>query len=365
MTQTHQQPDELSIQIADRWIGPAHAPFIVAELSANHGGDFDRAVRIIEGAAEAGADAVKFQAYTADSLTIESDKQDFLLTGDTLWKGKRLHDLYAEAATPYDWFPELFGLCRKQGLIPFASPFDNEAVTMLESLDAPAYKIASFEAVDHQLIEACAATGKPLIISTGLCTDEEVEDAVNAARNGGATSIVLLHCSSSYPALPEEANLLSIPALANWFAVPAGYSDHTLGTISSAAACALGACLIEKHVIDAPEPPTADSAFSLTPDLLAKLVEDCRAAWIARGNVRNGPTPSEIPNLAFRRSLYAVENIEKNETFTPSNVRSIRPGHGLAPKHLEAVLGQAAARNVEKGEPIDWEMVAGSDSPAS
>jgi pseudaminic acid synthase len=361
----HPQSDEFSVQIADHWIGPAHAPFIVAELSANHGGSFDRAVRIIEGVAAAGADAVKFQAYTADSLTIESDKQDFLISSDTLWKGRRLHDLYAESATPYDWFPDLFALCREKGLIPFASPFDNDAVTMLESLDAPAYKIASFEAVDNQLISCCAATGKPLIISTGLCTDDEIEEAINSARDAGARDIILLHCNSSYPALPDEANLLSIPALANWFAVPIGYSDHTLGTISSAAACALGACLIEKHVIDKSQPPTADSTFSLTPDLLVKLVEDCRAAWTVRGSVRNGPTPSEQASLAFRRSLYVVENIKRGEIFTSVNVRSIRPGHGLPPKHLESVIGQTATRTIEKGEPLDWNMVSGSDVPAS
>ena len=348
---------DTTVEIAGRRIGLSQPPFIVAELSANHGGSFDRAVRIIEGAAAAGAHAVKFQAYTADSLTLNSDRPDFLLSGETLWKGRRLHDLYAEAATPYDWFPDLFSLCRDSGLIPFASPFDDAAVEMLASLDAPAFKIASFEAVDHNLIKTCAETGKPIIISTGLCTIKDIEEAVNAGQKADAKDIILLHCNSSYPAIPEEANLASIPDLASRFGIPVGYSDHTLGTQSAALACALGACLIEKHVIDSPDPETADSAFSLTPDLLAQLVKECHNAWIARGKIKDGPTPSEQTSLAFRRSLYAVEDIDQGEEFTPSNVKSIRPGHGLAPKYLPDILGCTAVRAIDKGEPLEWSMV--------
>ncbi len=349
---------ETCVEIAGRRIGASYSPFIVAELSANHGGSFERAIRIIEGAATAGVHAVKFQAYTADSLTLNSDRPDFLLSGDTLWKGRRLHDLYSEAATPYEWFPDLFALCRDRGLIPFASPFDNAAVEMLASLDAPAFKIASFEAVDHDLIKTCAETAKPIIISTGLCTIKEIDEAVNVGLKAGAKEIVLLHCNSSYPAVPEEANLASIPDLAHRFGIPVGYSDHTLGTMSSALACAIGAYLIEKHVIDSSEPETADSAFSLTPDLLKKLVDDCRSAWVVRGQVNDGPTPSEQSSLAFRRSLYVVENIKKGELFTPTNIKSIRPGHGLTPKRLSEVLGRTALRTLEKGEPLDWSMVA-------
>ncbi len=328
-------------------------------------GIYDRAIRIIDGAAKAGADAVKFQAYTADSLTLDSDREDFLISGDTLWKGKRLHALYAEAATPYDWFPDLFAYCRKSGLIPFASAFDRDAVDMLASLDAPAFKIASFEAVDTDLIAACAATGKPMVISTGLCTLVEIEEAVTAARQAGSKDIVLLHCNSAYPANLEEAHLTSIPYLTERFKIPVGYSDHTIGTLSSAAACALGACVIEKHMIDAPEPETADSAFSLTPDLLTKLVEDCHSAWESRGSIKDGPSPTERPSLVFRRSLYAVDNIAEGETFTMSNIRSIRPGNGLPPKHLPSILDRTAARAIERGEPLDWSMIEGGDGQNS
>lgn len=361
--QTPSPDDDNSIRIHDRWVGPNHPPFVIAELSANHGGSIERAIRIIDGAAKAGAQAVKFQAYTADSLTIDSEQDEFLLTGKSLWSGRRLYDLYTEAATPYDWFPTLFEHCRNNGLIPFASPFDRNAVEMLEGLNAPAYKIASFEAVDLELISICAATGKPLIISTGLCTRDEIRDAIDAARSAGGKDIILLHCNSAYPANANEANLLNIPSLQEHLSVLVGYSDHTLGTRSSAAACALGACVIEKHVIDSPEPPTADSAFSLTPDLLSELVEDCHAAWVARGQVQDGPTETEKGSLHFRRSLYVVADMEAGEQFTPLNVRSIRPGHGLPPKHLNDILGKTASHSLKKGKALNWSMIQDRQSP--
>jgi pseudaminic acid synthase len=354
-----------AILIDNRKVGVEHPPFIIAELSANHGGDFNRAIRIIDGAANAGADAVKFQAYTADSLTINGEQDDFLLTGESLWKGQRLYDLYAAAATPYEWFPDLFDYCRKKNLIPFASPFDEAAVDMLQSLDSAAYKIASFEAVDHGLIAACAATGKPLIISTGLCTHAEIGEAVHCARSAGSKDIILLHCNSSYPAKEDEANLVTIPALCDEFGVLTGYSDHTLGTDSAAAACALGACVIEKHVIDSRKPETADSAFSLTPDLLEKLVRACRNAWTARGSIHDGPTETEKGSLAFRRSLYVVADIEAGEPFTSNNIRSIRPGHGLPPKFLKDILGKQAAHPLKRGESLQWEMVKDSERSVS
>ncbi|MFL2771686.1 MAG: pseudaminic acid synthase [Rhodospirillaceae bacterium] len=348
-----------TIQIGNREVGVRHPPLIIAEISANHGGDYNRAIRIIDGAAEAGADAIKFQAYTADSLTINSKKDDFLLAGPSLWQGQRLYDLYTSSATPYEWFPSLFRHCRERNLIPFASPFDENAVDMLKDLESPAYKIASFEAVDHGLISACAATGKPLIISTGLCNRAEIQEAIAAAQSAGGKDIVLLHCNSSYPAKRNEANLMNITALAKEFNVPVGYSDHTLGTISAAAACAIGACMIEKHVIDSPFPKTADSAFSLTPDLLKNLVQDCYAAWTSRGCMHDGPTETEKASLIFRRSLYIVKNITAGERFTSENIRSIRPGYGLPPKYMSNILGKPATRALEIGEALQWEMVEG------
>lgn len=354
MTSNHVSP---YLEIAGRRVAPDAPPFIVAELSANHGGDLDRALRIIKMAAEAGADAVKFQAYTADSLTLDSARAEFTISGDSLWKGRRLYDLYREAATPYAWFPELFAACRAHGVTPFASPFDRAAITMLEDLNAPAYKIASFEAVDLDLITACAETGKPLIISVGLCTPDEIEDAVAAAHRAGNQEIILLQCTSVYPANADEADLLTIPALAERFGVLVGYSDHTLGTVSSAAACALGACLIEKHVIDTREPPTADSAFSLLGPDLAALVAGCREAWLARGTVRDGPSASEQDSLVYRRSLYVTAAVAAGDVFTRENVRSIRPGLGLKPKYLADVLGKRASRAIDPGEPLTWDMI--------
>lgn len=352
---------EPNVFIQDRRIAADEPPFIIAELSANHGGDFDRAARIIALAAKAGADAVKFQAYTADSLTIESDRPEFTIDGSSLWSGRTLHALYREAATPYEWFPDLFALCRKQGVIPFASPFDRAAVEMLEALDAPAYKIASFEAVDLDLISACAETGKPIIISVGLCSIEEIAEAVNTASVAGNTDLILLQCTSAYPAQPEEADLLTIPALQDRFGTLVGYSDHTLGTVTSVAACALGATVIEKHVIDAREPTTADSAFSMTGPEFAALISACHQAWGARGGVREGPSAIEQQSLKFRRSLYVTSDIAEGEMFTSENIRSIRPGHGLAPKHLREILGCRASRALSAGDPLDWDMILLSD----
>jgi pseudaminic acid synthase len=343
--------------IDGRRVGPGEPPYIIAELSANHGGDLARARRIIELAAEAGADSIKFQVYTPDSITIRSEKPDFLIEGESLWTGKRLYDLYKEAATPYEWFPELFAHARALGITPFASPFDLEAVKLLQSLDAPAYKIASFEAVDLELIEACARTGKPVIISTGMCDADDIADALGTARKAGGTDIALLKCTSSYPATAAEANLATIPAMARKFGVPVGVSDHTLGTVVSVAACALGACLVEKHVIDARAPATADSAFSLLPDDLGRLVNETRAAHEAVGRESYGPGERERASLQYRRSLYAVADIKAGAELTRSNVRWIRPGMGLVPKHLPAVLGRKAKHDIETGTPLSWDLI--------
>lgn len=353
-------PPELII-IENHHVGPHHPPFMVAELSANHGGDFDRAIRIIDRAAAAGAHAIKFQAYTADSLTLDTDRAEFLIDGKNPWSGQRLHALYQSAATPYEWFPGLFQHCREKGVIPFASPFDQHAINMLESVGCNAYKIASFEAVDHELISACAKTGKPLIVSVGLCTQEEIREAVSVARAFGASDVLLLQCNSAYPSPPKEANLLTIPNLISRYGVLAGYSDHTLDSISSVAACALGACVIEKHVIDSRVPETPDSSFSVTPPEFERLTKDCYAAWKLRGTVRDGPTASEQGNLAFRRSLFAVSDISAGEPFTETNIASLRPGHGMAPKHLAKVLTKIAKRDILEGEPLNPSMMIDGD----
>ena len=345
------------IVIDNRSIGPNHLPYIIAELSANHGGDLQRARRIVQMAAECGADAIKFQAYTADSLTLDCDMPDFVIASDNPWKGRRLYDLYAEAATPYDWFPELFAYARKLGITPFASPFDTKAVAMLENLEAPAYKIASFEAVDVELIAACAATGKPVIVSTGLCSLEDIEDVVKTFRQAGGRELALLVCSSAYPSDPKELNLSVVADMAVRFGVPTGFSDHTLGAAVAIAACAMGACIVEKHVIDSRTPPTADSAFSALPEELADLVTGCRTAFLARGRVDYGLSEREKQSTVFRRSLYAVRDIDSGEAFTDSNVRSIRPGYGLLPKEKPNLKGRRANRRIMRGEPLSWELV--------
>ena len=343
--------------IDGRKVGAGEPPYIIAEMSANHGGDLARARRIVELAAQAGADSIKFQVYTADSLTIRSEKRDFLIESESLWTGKRLYDLYAEAATPYEWFPELFAHANSLGITPFATPFDLNAVKLLQDLNAPVYKIASFEAVDLELIEACARTGKPVIISTGMCDADDIADALQAVRGAGGRDVALLKCTSSYPATAAEANLSTIPAMAKKFGVPVGISDHSLGTAVSVAACALGACLVEKHVIDAREPSTADSAFSLLPDDLVRLVEETRMAHDAIGHEAYGPGDRERASLQYRRSLYAVAEIKAGALLTRQNVRSIRPGMGLVPKHLNAVLGRKAKQDIDAGTPLSWDLI--------
>jgi N-acetylneuraminate synthase len=290
-------------------------------------------------------------------MTLDSDKPGFVIVADNLWKGERLFDLYMRAATPYEWFPELFKIAREEGIIPFCSPFDERAVEMLEALDAPAYKIASFELVDVELIARAARSGRPLIISTGMGVESEIADALAAARAVGAKEIALLKCTSSYPADPGESNLATIPTMAQRFDVPVGLSDHTLGINVPVAACAIGACIVEKHFIDAREPVTADSVFSALPDELAAMVKGCREAAVARGNVFYGPMPHESESLAFRRSLYAVRDIAEGEAITRENVRSIRPGFGLPVKELRGILGRPAKVAIARGTPMSWDLI--------
>lgn len=343
--------------IDGRPIGSDQKPYIIAELSANHGGDLERAKKIIRLAAEHGADAIKFQAYTADEMTLDCDRPDFVVQADNPWKGERLHALYQRAATPYEWFPELFAAARQAGITPFASVFGLQGLALMEQMGSPAFKIASFEAIDLELVAACARTGKPLIVSTGLCARQEVEDILDAFHAAGGSDIALLRCNSAYPADPREAHLATIPDMIARFGVPVGYSDHTTTSLQAVVAVGLGACIVEKHVIDAREPATADSTFSCLPEQLGELVTACHAAWQARGEISYGPQQREKQSLAFRRSLYACVNIAAGETLTTQNVRSIRPGFGLLPKHLPEIVGRRAARDIQRGEAISWKMV--------
>jgi len=345
-----------NFEIAGRAVGHDMPPYIVAELSANHNGDIQKAFDIMAAAKTAGAGAVKLQTYTSDTITIDCDGPEFRIEGG-LWDGRSLYELYQEAATPWDWHQALFDKGRELGITVFSAPFDATAVDLLVSLDAPAYKIASFEMIDLPLVARVAATGKPMIMSTGMASLGEIAEAVATARSAGAVDLLLLHCISAYPAPPEECNLQTIAHLRDAFDCAVGLSDHTLGTAVSVAAVASGACLIEKHVTLDRGDGGPDSAFSLEPLELADLVADTRTAWAACGTVKYGSTSSEGGNRQFRRSLYVVENIAKGETITEKNVRSIRPGFGLAPKYLPQVLGQRARHALKRGTPLDWSAV--------
>ncbi len=343
--------------IAGRPVGLTHPPLVIAELSGNHNGSLDRALALIDAAADAGAEAVKLQTYTPDTITIDHDGPGFRVESG-LWAGRTLHDLYAEAFTPYEWHAPMFEHARKRGLIAFSSPFDDTAVDLLEGLDAPAYKIASFEAIDLPLIERAARTGKPLIISTGMTSPEEIDEAMAAAEGAGGGGVALLHCVSAYPARCEDANLRAIPRLAADHRCVSGLSDHTPGTSTAVAAVALGASIIEKHFTLARADGGPDSAFSLEPDELGRLVQDCRNAWVALGDASLTRVADEEANKQFRRSLYIVRDVARGTMLTADDVRSIRPGFGLPPKHLAQILNRSAARNLKRGEPVAWDMLA-------
>ena len=331
----------------------------MAEVSANHNQSLARAVEIVRSARRAGADAVKLQTYTPDTLTIDSDREWFRVPDTTPWAGKTLYQLYGEAYTPWEWHPELFRVAREEGLVCFSTPFDATAVAFLEELGTPAYKVASFELVDIPLLEVIGRTGKPVIMSTGMATREEIHEAVSTLRASGSGAVALLKCTSAYPAPPESMNLRTIPNLQETFGVVAGLSDHTMGGAVAVAATALGAAIIEKHFTLSRADGGADAPFSIEPDEFRQMVRDIRQAECALGKVSYEPTAEELGSISFRRSLFVVEDIAAGVSFTRSNVKSIRPGHGLAPKFLKDVLGRTAVRRVERGTPLTWDIVNG------
>jgi N-acetylneuraminate synthase len=344
-------------EIGRRRVGAGAPVFIIAEMSANHRGDFDEARRLLREAARAGADAIKLQTYTPSTMTLDSDDAPFRIGAGTVWEGRTLWDLYGEAATPWEWHADLQRLASELDLEFFSSPFDATAVDFLESLDVPAYKIASFELGDQALLRRVAETGKPVLASTGMATFAEIEEAVAIVRSAGNGDLALLKCTSAYPAPADEVNLRTIPYLADRFGVPVGLSDHTLGIAVPVAAVALGARVIEKHLTLSRGAGGPDAAFSLEPSEFAAMVDAVRTAEAALGAVRQGATDHEVASQVFRRSLFVVEPVRAGEILTRDNVRSIRPGHGLPPRHLEEVLGRRARVDIDRGTPLAWELL--------
>lgn len=359
---TIDDPDPLPI--AGRPVGPGHPAYVVAELSGNHNGDLETAKAIVRAAAEARADAVKLQTYTPDTLTIDSDAEPFRVTGGTLWDGETLYGLYAKAMTPWDWHPKLKDVAEDAGIDLFSTAFDLTAVDFLEEMGVPVHKTASFEIVDLELLAYMAEQGRPMIVSTGMSTDDEIDDAVRTVRDHGDPPLALLRTNSAYPADPSEMDLATIPDMQERWGVPVGLSDHTLGSASAVVAVALGACIVEKHITLDRSAGGPDAEFSMEPDEFAALVQDVRTAEQAVGDVRYGPTEGEEKSLVFRRSLFVVEDVAEGEELTRDNIRCIRPGHGLAPKHLEDVLGRRAARDIARGTPLNWDLVADGEGDA-
>lgn len=346
-------------KIADRWIGPNHKPFIIAEMSGNHNQSLDRALAIVDAAAEAGADAIKLQTYTADTMTINAKHGLFNIDDDSsLWKGHNLYDLYQLAYTPWDWHKEIFDRAKEHGMIAFSSPFDSTSVDFLESLNVPVYKVASFENTDMPLLRKIAQTGKPVIMSTGVTNLSDIDESVRTLREYGCKDLVLLKCTSTYPATPETCNINTIPHMAQMFeGVSVGLSDHTMGIGVPLAAIGLGACVVEKHFTLSRADGGVDSAFSLEPQELKSLVIEAERAFLSKGKISYGIQASEENSRKFKRSIYVVNDIQEGEEFSPSNLRVIRPGDGLEPKHFETILGKKARKNIQAGTPLSWEVL--------
>ena len=347
------------INIAGRKIGPDQPPFVIAEMSGNHNQSLDRALAIVDAAAKTGAHALKIQTYTPDTMTLDLDEREFRITDkNSLWEGATLYKLYGEASTPWEWHLPIFNRARALGMIPFSTPFDGTSVDFLESLNVPCYKIASFENTDLPLIRKVAATGKPMIISTGMASIAELDETVRAAREAGCKELVLLKCTSTYPATPENTNLLTIPHLQTLFNCEVGLSDHTMGVGVSVASVALGASVIEKHFTLSRADGGVDSAFSMEPDEMFSLVIESERVWKAMGVVSYGPTKAEQKSLQYRRTLYIVEDVKAGDVLTDKNLRAIRPGFGLRPKYYEIFIGKKISKDVKRGTPLTWDLIS-------
>ncbi|SFJ77600.1 pseudaminic acid synthase [Halobacillus dabanensis] len=348
----------MEIKIGEQRVGPDHPPFIIAEMSGNHNQSIDRALEIVEQAAKAGAHALKIQTYTADTMTLDHKSDEFHIgDAESLWKGKSLYELYQEAYTPWNWHKKIFERCRELGMIGFSTPFDESSVDFLESLRVPLYKIASFENTDLPLIKKVAKTGKPVIISTGMATAGEITEMVEAFESAGGKDLILLKCTSSYPATPKNSNIVTIPHMKDLFQCQIGLSDHTLGTGVAVASVALGATVVEKHFTLARKDGGVDAQFSLEPEEMKELVEETERAWQSLGKVNYGPTASEKKSGKYRRSLYITEDLKSGDTLTESNFRAIRPGYGLPPKYYELLLGKKVNADVKRGTPMSWDLI--------
>jgi N-acetylneuraminate synthase len=346
------------MNIGGIFIGQGYQPFIIAEMSGNHNQSLERALQIVDAVAKSGANALKIQTYTPESMTLNLDKGEFHIADeDSIWDGQSLYELYSKAYTPWEWHKPIFDRARKQGLIAFSTPFDNKSVDFLEDLSVPCYKIASFENTDLPLIRRVAETNKPMIISTGMATVAELDETVRAARDAGCKDLILLKCTSTYPAMPEGTNLNTIPHLRDLFECEVGLSDHTLGIGVSVSSVALGASVIEKHFTLNRDDGGVDSIFSMEPDEMAQLVEEAKRAWGALGKISYGPTESEKKSLCFKRSLYIVEDIKAGDILTIKNIRAIRPGLGLPPKYFESIIGKKIKVDAKRGTPLSWDLL--------
>jgi N-acetylneuraminate synthase len=346
------------IKLGDRSVGPDYPPFIIAEMSGNHNQSLDRALSIVDAAADAGAHGLKIQTYTAETMTLDLSSKDFIINDpDSLWDGNSLYELYQQAHTPWEWHEDIFRRCREKGLIGFSTPFDLTAVEFLEKLDIPCYKIASFENTDIPLLKKIAATGKPIIMSTGMATIAELGKAVQTIKEEGNDNIILLKCTSTYPATPENSNIRTISHMRDLFGVQVGLSDHSMGLGVAVAAIAEGAVIVEKHFTLGRADGGIDSAFSIEPDELKSLIVETERAWQAIGKVSYGPVGNEKKSLQFRRSLYVVKDMKKGDKFTPENLRIIRPGFGLPPEHYDSLLGMSVVRDIKKGTAVTWDIL--------